>query len=170
MRDLPIGARLYVAVVSVVGMGVLVWGAAHLESAEQWVTAATLSLLVVFAHVLNSPLRRGVAVSQGINISVGMPVSVASIMLLGPAGAPFVSASMAISGRIPWFKRIFNGGMGAIQALLGALVYQAVGGQNALAPGFTFDVRSTLLPILLATLVMEKSFHKEHTWLHPIIR
>ncbi len=155
MRGLPIGARLYVAVVSVVGMAVLVWGVAHLEGVEQWITAATLSLLVILAHVLNSPLRRGVAVSQGINISVGMPVSVASIMLLGPHGAPLVSASLAISGRIPWFKRIFNGGMGAIQALLGALVYQAVGGQNALAPGFTFDPRTTLFPILLATLVME---------------
>lgn len=155
MRELPIGARLYVAAVTIAGFGVLVWGVAHLQGAEQWMTAATLSLLVVLAHLLNSPLRRGVAVSQGINISVGMPVSVASIMLLGPHGAPLVSASLAISGRIPWFKRLFNGGMGAIQALLGALVYVAVGGQNALEPGFSFDPRTTLFPILLATLVME---------------
>jgi hypothetical protein len=155
MRELPIGARLYVAAVTIAGFGVLVWGVAHLQGIEQWMTAATLSLLVVLAHVLNSPLRRGVAVSQGIYISVGMPVSVASIMLLGPHGAPLVSASLAISGRIPWFKRLFNGGMGAIQALLGALVYVAVGGQNALEPGFSFDPRTTLFPILLATLVME---------------
>ena len=143
MRELPIGARLYVAVVSVVGMGVLVWGALNLSGLEQWATAAMLSLLVVLAHLIQTPLRRSVAVSQGINISVGMPVSVASIMLLGPAGAPFVSASMAISGRIPWFKRVFNGGMGAIQALLGGLVYVAVGGQNALAEGFTFQPMTT---------------------------
>ncbi|MFN8168537.1 MAG: HD-GYP domain-containing protein [Candidatus Nanopelagicales bacterium] len=155
MRDLPIGARLYVAAVSVVGMGVLVWGAWSLHGLQEWSTVITLSVMVIVAHGLNSPLRRSVAVRQGVSISVGMPVSVASIMLLGPVGAPFVSASMAIGGRIQWYKRLFNGGMGAIQALLGALVYVAVGGQNALAPDFSFDPRTTLFPILLATLVME---------------
>jgi hypothetical protein len=76
-------------------------------------------------------------------------------MLLGPIGAPFVAASTGLSGRIAWFKRVFNAAMGAIQAWLGGTVYLAAGGADVLSDSFTFTWRSTLVPILLATLVME---------------
>jgi hypothetical protein len=152
MRDLPIGARLYVAVVSVVGAVIVVWGASSL-SREQWRTALTLAGLVVVANFSRSPLRR-VVDRQSIDISISQPVAMASVLLLGPWGAPLVTASLAFSPGAAWFKRLFNGGMGAIQAWVAAFAYLAAGG-TPLDTGTPIDVQRTLVAVVVATLVME---------------
>ena len=154
MRDLPIGARLYVATVIGVGALIVAFGLGHLDRGQAPVVAA-LAALVVVANYLGSPLRRGVAVHQGVDISVGMPIAIASVLLLGWAGAPVVMAALGLApGAEAWFKRLFNGGMGAIQALIGSLTYAVFGGV-LIVQGFEFSVVTTLFPVMFAALVME---------------
>jgi hypothetical protein len=152
MRDLPIAARLYVAAVIAVGTVIVVWGGSSLTR-DQWQVAIALAGLIIIANFSRSPLRR-VVDKQAIDISISQPVAMASVLLLGPWGAPLVTASQAFSPGAPWFKRLFNGGMGAIQAWVAACAYVAVGG-TLLQTGVSIDVPHTLLAVVVATLVME---------------
>ncbi|CAB5020387.1 unannotated protein [freshwater metagenome] len=153
MRDLPIRSRLYVAAVVVVGMLVLVVGIRNVAIGDLS-TVLILATLFVMMNFLKSPLRRGVAVREGIDISVQMPISMASVLLLGPFGAPIVAASMALTPNTPWFKRLFNGGMAAITAWVASEAYLRVGG-HPINVDFTFSPRHVLLPVIVTALVME---------------
>ncbi len=155
MRELPLGARLYVAVVTVAGVLVLGFGARHLDT-DQWVAAAALSALVVIAEGLSTALARSVADRETVNISVVMPVTIASVLLLGFDGAPIVAACMALGAiRVPWFKRAFNGAMGSLSAFAAGWVYVATQGTLLLEPGSTFSLDKVLLPMIAATLTYE---------------
>ena len=151
MRDLPTAARIYVTVVILTGLGILGVCVAKIDS-EHVLTIVALASLVVLARAVGSPLRH----SAPINISVGMPVGLASIILLGPLGAPIVNAAVALApGPGKWFARLFNGAMGSIHSLVGGLVYVGVGG--ALLDSSVGDIgwRNVLLPALVASLVDE---------------
>jgi hypothetical protein len=151
MRDLPTAARIYVTVVVLSGLAIL--GVCASRLAEQHLpTVLALAALVVLARTLGSPLHG----SAPIHISVGMPVGLASIILLGPFGAPLVNAAVMLApgpGR-KWFSRLFNGAMGSIHSFVGGLVYVSLGGTILDSqPDFTW--RTVLLPALVASLVVE---------------
>jgi hypothetical protein len=149
MHELPLGARLYIAAVSVLGAVVVVVGATSLNKA-QWLTVLPLAGLLLVADFLESPLRH----SGRVSISVGNPVALASVILLGPAGAPIVTAVAALTGRMKLRARLFNGGMLALSAWAAGSVYLFLGG-DLLAPGESFEVDKVLLPWLASAVVYE---------------
>ena len=65
MRDLPIGARLYVAAVIVTGAVIVLIDVLRLE---QWGYALALMFLVLVATRLTTPLRRAV-----VSVRIWMP-------------------------------------------------------------------------------------------------
>ena len=149
MHELPIQARIYVAFVVVLGLVVVVAGALQLHPAL-WAVVLPLMALFTLAHNLASPLPGGGA------ISVAMPVAIASVLLVGPNGAPLVGACVAIYFvKAPWFRRLFNAGMVAVAGWVAGVVYIAVGGTLLYAPGSAVGVSTVLLPCLLAILVHE---------------
>jgi len=152
MPRMPMGAKLYVAFVSAVGVLVVLSGLRNLGAIpDGWRTALTLAALGVLANYGYSPLGR----SSAIGISVGQPIGIASVLLLGTAGAPFVMAAAAFApGPERWYARLFNFGMSGIQAWLAALAYAAVGGVP-LSTVDSYDPIRVLVPGLVATLVLE---------------
>jgi len=147
MRDYPFSARFYVTLVVLAGASVALWGALQ---HPQWSVVIPLMLLFVVANNLESPLPGGGA------ISVAMPVAIASVLLVGPAGAPLVGCCMAISFvKAPWFRTLFNAGMVSVAGWAAGTVYVAVGGTLLYAPGSPVGVGNVLLPCLLAILVHE---------------
>lgn len=153
MHEMPAAARVYVASVIAAG-AVLLAVALTRQTAESWLVIATLSLLVILSNLVRSPLRTSVGEKHVIDISIDMPVGIASVLMLGPWGAAIVMAVMSFApGPQRWFKRAFNGGMGVIQACAAGAVYLALGGK-LIVEGFQFEA-GALLPILAAIVVME---------------
>jgi HD-GYP domain-containing protein (c-di-GMP phosphodiesterase class II) len=153
MRDLPIGARLYVAAVIVTGAVIVLFDVLRLE---QWGYALALMSLVLVATRLTTPLRRAVVDDAVVSISIDMPIGIASVLILGPAGAPLVLAASAFMPgpkKLPLVKRLFNGGMLAIIAWVAAVVYLALGGQLVNA-AWEFSLQN-VIATLVATLAME---------------
>jgi hypothetical protein len=153
MRDLPIAARLYVAAVVVAGAVLVVVHALELPL-QDWLIVVPLASLTAFAHRFRSSLRQGAMPRQKIDISVTQPVAMASVILLGPVGAPLVGCAMAFAPGAAWIKRLFNGGMGAIQSWVAAMAYVGVGG-TLLGSGSAINVAETLKAVAVAILVME---------------
>jgi len=154
MRDLPIGARLYVAAVIVTGAVIVLVESLRLT---EWLYALALMGLVLVATRLTTPLRRAVVDDAVVSISIDMPVGIASVLILGPAGAPLVLAASAFMPgpkKLPLVKRLFNGGMLAIIAWVAAEVYLALGGELVLSDAWEFGLR-TVVATLVATLAME---------------
>ena len=153
MRELPIRARAYVALVIVVGFAVVILGALRLAPAL-WAVVLPLMALFILADRLESPLPGG---EGGVGrISVTMPVAIAAVLLTGPGGAPLVAACTAVTTqRTQWYRQLFNSSMIAIASFASALVYQAAHGVLLTTPGVTVDVRSVLWPCLLAIVTYE---------------
>lgn len=169
MQDLPVLARLYVGAVTVIGAVIVTFSVLHAAgmvgseplSGDQWTAVVVLSLLVLLSNLIISPLRQSVAKDQQVDIGIDMPVGIASVLLLGPFGAPIVMAVMSFAPgstsndrQLPWFKRAFNGGMGAIQACLAGLVYTDLLGQPLVGPDFTFGWKP-MLAMLAVIATME---------------
>jgi hypothetical protein len=152
MRGLPWGARIYVSAVSILGTLVAFLSLRGLGDVPHgWTTTVTLAALIILARYARSPLSH----SERIDISVAQPVGIASVLLLGPAGAPLVMAAAALTpGPERRHVRIFNFGMLAIQAWLASLAYQAVGGQ-ILSADVSYTPLNVLVTGLVATLVLE---------------
>jgi hypothetical protein len=152
MPSLPLGARLYLAVVSVFGGVVVLSGLRALGTIHDgWRTALVLGALVALGRYVSSPLSRSVKV----DISLTQPIGIASVLLLGTAGAPFVMAAAAFApGPERWYARLFNFGMTAISAWLAALAY-AVAGGVPLSSTAAYDPIRVVIAGLVATLVLE---------------
>lgn len=152
MRSLPWGARIYVSTVSIVGTLVALLSLRGLKDVpDGWVTTVALAALIILARYARSPLSH----SERIDISVAQPVGIASVLLLGPAGAPFVMAAAALTpGPERRHVRVFNFGMLSLQAWLASLAYQAVGGP-ILSSGTAYSALSVVFTGLVATLVLE---------------
>jgi hypothetical protein len=152
MRELPVAARLYVAVVMVLGAVSIGLSATKIDA---WSAVVALSALVVLGEGLSTILARSVNANESVSVSISMPVTVASVLLLGPYGAPVAACMALVPIRTPWFKRAFNGAMGAVSAFLAGWVYLAVGGDLLLDSSIEFSLGGVLLPMVLATLVFE---------------
>ncbi|MFN8157633.1 MAG: HD-GYP domain-containing protein [Candidatus Nanopelagicales bacterium] len=150
-HELPVAARVYVAAVIVAGVGVVAACLLHPRDLGQWMTIAPLAALVAIAEAVDSPLRR----ERGVRISVGGPVILASVLLLGVYGAPLVAAATVLGDRGKLLTRAFNGGMFALTAAAAGLVYQGLHGPLlAESPNYS-DPTKVLVPWLVAALVYE---------------
>jgi hypothetical protein len=150
MRELPIAARAYVTAVVLLGGYFVVHGALSLAP-EDWKVVLPLAVLLALAWHLASPMQG----DRAISISVGMPVALASVLLLGPLGAPIVNACVGLNAtRLRWYMRLFNAGMGAVSAWLAASVYVGLGGQ-LLASNADFNVPRVLVLSFVAALTFE---------------
>ncbi|HET7901952.1 MAG TPA: HD-GYP domain-containing protein [Candidatus Nanopelagicales bacterium] len=150
MSELPRSARAYIAAVIVAGVAVLVVSVAHLRSLEQWMTVIPLALLVAVADYADSPLRR----ERGVRISVSGPVTLASVLLLGPYGGAVVAVATVLGDRGRRVARAFNGGMLAITAAAAGFAYQGLGGPP-LATTHTYEPLTVLVPWLVTAVVYE---------------
>jgi HD-GYP domain-containing protein (c-di-GMP phosphodiesterase class II) len=154
MREMPIAARLYVAAVIAAGAAMVVYGVRHLV-ADDWPTVLALSALMAVGEMLSTALARSVANNEVVKISVALPITVASVLLLGPVGAPVVGAFMAVAPlRTAWFKRAFNGAMCALSAFVAGVVYLAAHGE-LLVRGTDIGLTNVLVPMVAATLTFE---------------
>jgi len=172
MRELPWATRLYIS--AVVAAGVVVVLACVLRLHATWESLGpvlALALLVVGAEQVKSWLVRSVATRNAVSISVTMPVAIASVLLLGPWGAPLVGAVVALDLSIAWYKRLFNGAMDVLTAFCAGFVfvelYSLTSGIPAPAggmplglidlhnAGYPLHATALLLPMLAATLTYE---------------
>ncbi|GAB2866781.1 HD-GYP domain-containing protein [Actinoallomurus bryophytorum] len=92
-----------------------------------WTTLAVLALLSVICESAPAPLD-----SKNARVSLSYSAGLASVILLGPAGAAMVGASAIFAGRrdIGLVKRLFNGAQFALAGYLAGVVYIAAGGET----------------------------------------
>ncbi|MBI1376318.1 MAG: HD domain-containing protein [Frankiales bacterium] len=148
MRDLPVPARLYLILVVAVGAGLVVFSSLRL-SREEWLAVLPLAALVILAKWFASDLRAHV------NISVGMPIAIASVILLGAEGATLVMAAVVFAPAAARFStRLFNAAMFAITATVSGLVYEHLG-TTLLGPPASLTVWQVVVPSLVAAAVLE---------------
>jgi hypothetical protein len=153
MRELPVRARVYVALVIVAGVVVVVVGAIRLPP-SLWAVVLPLMVLFIVADRLESPLPGG-ASDRGL-ISVTMPVAIAAVLLTGPYGAPLVAACTAIPAqRTRWYRQLFNSSMIAIASFTSAVVYTAAHGELLTEPHVDVGISNVLWPCLLAIVAYE---------------
>lgn len=146
MRDMPRSARAYVFAVICAGLAVL---AVSVSSHVDWAYVAILGVVYWFADSREIITRAGT-----LGISVGSPVALAALLLLGTAGGALVCAVSALTfaHRAAWFKHIFNGAQAALSAALAGIVYRAVPG--AATHGFAHASFPAVLPaVAVAALV-----------------
>ena len=146
---LPSAVSLFVVAVFTAGLG-LTAAAIRLDGLEVDVALAVLLLLAVLTWWQGSI---GLT-TNSVSLSFSSIVLVASMALVGPAGAGIVGILVGPMQREkqPWRARLFNTGMFAMLGVCGALVYRAAGGVRD-AEGLigTWEiVRLIGIPILLA--------------------
>jgi hypothetical protein len=150
MRDMPVAARLYVVLVVVLGALAVAHGVIVMTR-DEWVVVVPLIVLTLLAEHLDSPLRN----ATGVRISVGNPISIAAVLLLGPLAA-VVSASTILTSGHRATQRLFNAGMLALTAFAAGESYVRLGGPLLVPdPTSTYDVLSVLGPWLAAAIVFE---------------
>ena len=148
MRDMPVAARLFVVCVVVLGATAVAHGAVVMGRSE-WLVALPLMGLLLLADYLDGPLRQA---GGGILISVGNPVALAAVLLLGPLAAVTAVTSVVTGGK--FVVRMFNAGMLALTAFIAGEVYVLLGGP-LLTPGTPYEALSVLGPWLAAAITYE---------------
>jgi HD superfamily phosphohydrolase YqeK len=123
LRGLPLAARAYVCTVVVLAASSI--GLSHLGGID-WTTLAVLALLSLICESLTARLN-----SDNARVSLSYSAGLASVVLLGPAGAAMVGASAMIAWRrdMGVVKRLFNGAQFALAGYLAGVVYTAAGGE-----------------------------------------
>jgi putative nucleotidyltransferase with HDIG domain len=160
------GARLYIALVCIVGLG--------LEAATLWVDQGRLNdpvvpgagitvlemtaFLLVFAAVSSlAPVQ----ISYGVNLLVNLAPIFASVLILPPGFAGIVAAFGSIdrlpSRQMPWYRFAWNRAMQCTGAIMAALVFRAVvsqpgGHDSALATDFNLVAGGLLALIIISFL------------------
>lgn len=122
MNELPLGARLYVAVVTVAAVAALIplaW------TPVPWPIFAVLACLYLAVELVSrSKVGR-------VNVSLGSPVVLAGVLLL-PASAVVLfvlgRVFVALPGEPRKIKAVFNAAQLALAAVASGLVYQLLGG------------------------------------------
>ncbi|WP_290117987.1 HD-GYP domain-containing protein [Actinomadura sp. DC4] len=92
-----------------------------------WTTLAVLALLSVIFESAPALLN-----SKNASVSLSYSAGLASVVLLGPAGAAMVGASAILAWRrdMGLVKRLFNGAQFALAGYLSGVVYCAAGGKT----------------------------------------
>ncbi|GLY73085.1 metal-dependent phosphohydrolase [Actinoallomurus iriomotensis] len=122
LRGLPLAAWAYVCTVVVLAASSI--GLSSLDGID-WTTLAVLALLSVICESAPALLN-----SENARVSLSYSAGLASVVLLGPAGAAIVGASAIVAWRrdMGIVKRLFNGAQFALSGYLAGVVYSAAGG------------------------------------------
>ncbi len=122
LRGLPLAAQAYVC--TVVAFAASCIGLSSLGGID-WTTLAVLAVLSVVCESVPALLN-----SASARVSLSYSAGLASVVLLGPAGAALVGASAIVTGRrdIGPVKRLFNGAQFALAGYLAGVVFSAIGG------------------------------------------
>jgi HD superfamily phosphohydrolase YqeK len=124
LRGLPLAAWAYVCTVVVLAASAI--GFSSLDGID-WTTLAVLALLSVIFESAPALLN-----SKNASVSLSYSAGLASVVLLGPAGAAMVGASAILAWRrdMGLVKRLFNGAQFALAGYLAGVVYSAAGGKT----------------------------------------
>ena len=145
----PSALSVFVAVVFTAGLGATA-AAIRIDGLVMDVALAVLLVLAVLTWWQGSI---GLT-TNSVSLSFSSIVLVASMALLGPAGAGIVGILVGPlqRGKQPWRARLFNTGMFALLGVFGAVVYRAAGGVvgGAGLTGPWEIARAVGLPILVA--------------------
>ena len=145
----PSALSVFVAVVFTAGLGATA-AAIRIDGLVMDVALAVLLVLAVLTWWQGSI---GLT-TNSVSLSFSSIVLVASMALVGPAGAGIVGILVGPlqRGKQPWRARLFNAGMFALLGVFGAVVYRAAGGVVG-GTGLTGPweiARAVGLPILVA--------------------
>lgn len=116
-----------------------IWGLALLLSLASWMLygppADPVALLILAAMGIASNAVSIPDVGARVSLSFLSVIVLACVILIGPVGTVVVaSVAMALARvDVPRRARVFNTGMAALVAVVGALAYQLAGGTNQLA-------------------------------------
>ncbi|WP_018658387.1 HD-GYP domain-containing protein [Actinomadura flavalba] len=145
MRELPLAARIYVTGVIALAAGVLV----TVPRAElDWKALAVLAVLFFVCDSVPAQLT-----VERARVSLGFAASLASVVLLGPAGAAVLGATAVITGQrfFAPVKRLFNGAQFALGGFIAAHVFALLGGYDY-APGEAAWVEHVIVPFVAAAV------------------
>lgn len=122
LRGLPLAAWAYVCTVVVLAASSI--GFSSFDGID-WTTLAVLALLSLICESLPALLN-----SDNARVSLSYSAGLASVVLLGPAGAAMVGAPAMFAWRheMNVVKRLFNGAQFALSGYLAGVVYTAAGG------------------------------------------
>ncbi len=132
LRGLPLAAWAYVC--TVVALAASCIGLSSLDGID-WTTLAVLAVLSVVCESVPALLD-----SANARVSLSYSAGLASVVLLGPAGAALVGASAIVTGKrdIGPIKRLFNGAQFALAGYLSGVVYIALGGKTGMPTDGSF--------------------------------
>jgi hypothetical protein len=132
LRGLPLAAWAYVC--TVVALAASCIGLSSLDGID-WTTLAVLAVLSVVCESVPALLD-----SANARVSLSYSAGLASVVLLGPAGAALVGASAIVTGKrdIGPVKRLFNGAQFALAGYLSGVVYIALGGKTGMPTDGSF--------------------------------
>ncbi|MCI0580429.1 MAG: HAMP domain-containing histidine kinase, partial [Chloroflexi bacterium] len=145
----------YLALVSVAGLALVIWGIILFPTYEQPINLLLLALLAVAAQAVTTQTK------EGVDFSVTSAISLAAVPLYGPAAAVVVAATGELglwvvsirTDRPPWkhaLRRLaFNVGMNGLATFCAGLVFVLL--QNLLGGGDSF--LGQVVPWLPAALV-----------------
>lgn len=147
MRGLPFTARVYVC--SVVGTAAALLAGSSYEHLNR---LALVALAVLFLALDSLPANLNV---ERARVSMAYAASLASVVLLGPAGAALVGATAVITGQditgprlVAAAKRLFNAAQFAVCGYLAGWLYIQLGGSKQ--PESPHWVGHAVLPFLAA--------------------
>ena len=124
MRGLPLAAWAYVCGVVALAVGLI---ATSSFSEIDWGKLVVLALLFLICD--SAPARLNVARAR---VSLSFAASLASVVLLGPAGAALLGFCAVITGQrfFAPVKRVFNGAQLALSGFIAGTVFQFLGGDR----------------------------------------
>ncbi|GLZ05476.1 metal-dependent phosphohydrolase [Actinomadura sp. NBRC 104412] len=149
MRGLPLAAWAYICGVVALAAGLI--ATASYEGLE-WRTLAVLAVLFLICD--SAPALLSV---ERARVSLSFAASLATVVLLGPAGAALLGVCAIVTGQRLFapVKRLFNGAQFALCGYASGVVFQALGGQR-FEPGQARWVEHVIGPFLgaLVTFVL----------------
>jgi len=150
MRQLPIGLKIYVTAVCLIGLVLLVWLTVRVQPGltflEGVVFFLALSLIVDF-----SPIR----FPRGGATTAAFAVDLACILIYGPGVAAWVGVltALVLQRNRATYKVVFNAAQFIITVGLAALAYQWAGGAFVTSTAGAEGWRAALLPLLACSVV-----------------
>lgn len=122
MRGLPIPALVYAGAVVALATGLITQ--ASLAGLD-WGTLLVLAILFLITESSSTRLT-----ISGARVSMSFAVSLATVVLLGPAGAALIGATAVVTGRrnLAPVKRAFNGAQYVLSGYMAGAVFHAFGG------------------------------------------
>ena len=145
MKGLPLAARAFVGAVVLAACVVLVLGVRHPFNVG-W-----MLVLALMSAALES--RMPIVTGSSVYLGMGIPIGLASYIILGPWGAAFVGAgAVLVMVDNTVVKRVYNGAQFALCAFAAGWAYRYFGGPVGHLSASDFP--RVLFPVLVAVVVL----------------